>query len=200
MPRRFSDLPTAVQVVVPVLLAALIAGGAFWYRVLPLKVRGDELKRNVDDVHNDNVRNQAVEREHAEYINRIAQLQRQLETLRTIVPDEQATDEFMRLVYDAGTATDIHVRIFVAQSLVPQDLYAEMPFKVRLDGTYFALLSFFDRLAHAQRIVSVTGLSLGAPAGGGMGAYTVFPGETVGANCVLKTYFNQAPSGPSAKK
>ena len=45
----------------------------------------------------------------------------------------------------------------------------EMPFTVRLDGTYYSLLNFFDRLAHEQRIMSVSGLSLGTPEGGGMG-------------------------------
>ncbi len=203
MAKKFNELPMAVQVAVPVLLATLLAAGIFWSKVLPLKEKGENLKKQADAVHADNVANQAVEREHAEYINRIAQLQKQLETLRTIVPDEQATDEFVRLVYETATAADVHVRTFVAQSLGPHDFYVEMPFTVRLDGTYFTLLNFFDRLAHAQRIVSVNsvGLSLGPPGGGGMGAYTVSPVETVGANCVLTTYFNkpQQTAAPTKK-
>jgi Tfp pilus assembly protein PilO len=79
---------------------------------------------------------------------------------------------------------------------VQAENYTEMPFNLRLDGTYYGLLEFFDRLAREQRIVSVSGLSLGAPEGGGLGAFKVQAGETVGANCVLTTYF----SGASPKK
>ena len=52
-------------------------------------------------------------------------------------------------------------------------------------------MNFFDRLAHEQRIMSVSGLSLGEPKGGGMGNYTVHPTETVGAYCMLTTYYNK---------
>jgi hypothetical protein len=83
----------------------------------------------------------------------------------------------------------VNIRIFIPQALAPKDIYTEMPFSLRLDGTYYGLLGFFDHLAHEQRIVSVSGLSLGSPEGGGMGAFKVYPGETVGASCVLTTYF-----------
>jgi len=43
---------------------------------------------------------------------------------------------------------------------------------------------------------------LGGPAGGGLGKYTVLPSETVGANCVVTTYFNrpESPAQPKKKK
>jgi Tfp pilus assembly protein PilO len=85
---------------------------------------------------------------------------------------------------------------------VAKDYYMEMPFSMRLDGTYYSLLKFFDRLANEQRIMSVSGLSLGSPEGGGMGAYKVSASETVGANCVLTTYYNKplAAAMPAPKK
>jgi len=134
--------------------------------------------------------------ERAELLNRIEQLSKQLETLRTIVPDEQATDEFVKSVYDATRATGIFLRNFLAQPLVPRDFYVEMPYNVRLDGTYFQMLSFFDRLAREQRIISVVGLSLGPPGGGGQGNFTLLPGETVGASCTILTFFNRPQPPP----
>jgi Tfp pilus assembly protein PilO len=84
-----------------------------------------------------------------------------------------------------------------------KDYYVETPYTVRLDGSYYDLLNFFDRIAHEQRIMSVSGLSLGNPQGGGMGDYKVGTDETVGANCVLTTYFNKpmgVPVPPKKKK
>ena len=192
MPKSFSDLPAIVQVVVLGGAALVLAGATFWYYVLPLSAQRDKLDKQVRDLHGQNVRNLAFEQERTEYLNRIAQLEKQMETLRSIVPDDQATEQFMRMVSGTATAAGSNLRTFVAQPLVRRDFYTEMPFAVRLDGTFFSLLNFFDRLSREQRIVSVTGLSLGAPTGGGMGTFTIHPSETVGANCVVTTYFHSS--------
>ena len=67
------------------------------------------------------------------------------------------------------------IRTFIPKPPVMKDYYVETPYSVRLDGTYYNCLNFFDRLAHEQRIMSVSGLSLGTPEGGGMGSYKVAP-------------------------
>ena len=200
MPKSFNDLPAAVQIAIFVLLAVLMGGAVFYFYVLPLQEKRDSLRKQVDRIKAENKLNQIFELERTQYLNRIAQLERELDTLRSIVPEEQATDEFMRVVYEDGRATEVNIRTFIPASLEPKDIYTEMPFNVRLDGTYFALLAFFDRLAHEQRIVSVSGLTLGSPEGGGMGTFRLHSGETAGANCVLTTYFSRvstaAPSTP----
>ena len=200
MPKSFNDLPAPVQIAVFVLTALVLGGALFYFYDLPLKKRRDSLRKQVDTLTAENKRNQIFERERTEYLNRIAQLEKQLQTLRSIVPEEQATDDFLRMVVADGRAAEVNIRTFIPQALAPKDIYTEMPFNLRLDGTYYGLLSFFDRLAHEQRIFSVSGLSLGSPQGGGMGAFKIHAGETVGANCVLTTYFSRvstaAPSTP----
>ncbi len=200
MAKSFNDIPAAGQAAIFIGGAVVLAGVVFYLYVLPLKDQRDKLQAQVDKIHAENVRNRAFEQERTEYLNRIAQLQKQLETLRSIVPDEQATDTFMRMIFDDGAASSINVRTFIPQALVTHDMYMEMPFNMRLDGTYYSLVNFFERLAHEQRIVSVFGLSLGSPEGGGMGTYVIRPDETVGANCVVSTYFNRPQSPPGAPK
>jgi type IV pilus assembly protein PilO len=191
MAKSFSDFPGPIQGAILVALALVLAGATFWYFVLPLSDQRDALQREVTQLKAENDRNEAFRQQQTEYLNRIKQLEGQLETLRSIVPDEQATDEFLRTVFNDGTNTGIHIRTFVPRSPAVKDFYVEIPFSVRLDGTYYNLLSFFDRLAHEQRITSVSDLSLGTPEGGGMGNYKVASTETVGANCVLTTYYNK---------
>jgi len=201
MAMSFNDIPKPAQVLVFFTFSAILAGVVFWFKVLPLKTQRDELQNAVTALRAENQKSQAVEQERTEYMNRIAQLEKQLETLRSIVPDEQATDDFMRMLFDVGAAAGVNIRTFVPQAVVPRDFYVEMPFNLRLDGTYYSLVGFFNRLSHEQRIVSVTGLALGAPAGGGMGNYDVRASETVGANCIATTYFNkQTPVAPPLRK
>lgn len=208
MAKGFNDLPVAAQAGILITVAVALAAGIFFYgvptvfdSVWSLSAKKDGLRKEVDKLKAENQKNRVFEQQRTEYLNRIAQLEKQLETLRAIVPDEQATEEFMRMVYRTGREAGIFVRTFVAQPLLTRDYHLEMPFKLRLDGIYYDLLGFFGRLAGQTRIVSVTGLQLGPPGGGGMGAYQIHPSETVGANCIITTYFNkpQAPSPPPKK-
>jgi len=198
MAKNFNDLPVPVQSGVFVLTAVVLAGAVFYFVALPVRETRDRLRKEVDRLKAENMRNRVIERERAEYLDRIAQLAKELETLSSIVPEEQATDDFMRMVFADARAAEVNIRTFIPQSLVQKDIYTEMPFNLRLDGTYYGLLGFFDHLAHEQRIVSVSGLSLGSPNGGGMGSFKVHPGETVGADCVLTSYFSRVSTAAPA--
>jgi type IV pilus assembly protein PilO len=204
MAKSFNDLPAAVQGVILAGVAVVLAGVVFYLYVLPLSAQRARLDAEVKKLTAENQKNQAVERERTELLNRISQLEKQLATLRSIVPDEAATDQFVRMVYDTSTSAGIHLRSFVAQPPAAREYYIELPFSVRIDGTYYAMRNFFERLARQDRIVSVTGLAVGPPPGGGQGSFTIQPNETVGANCVIKTFYNrpQPPpqKGPAPKK
>jgi type IV pilus assembly protein PilO len=191
MAKSFNDLPSTIQGVIFAVVAVALAGGTFWYFVLPLNDQRDALQKEVARIKAENDRDDAFRQQQTEYLNRIKQLESQLDTLRSIVPDEQAPDVFMKTVFADGSSTGVGIRTFMPKPSVVKDFYVETPFAVHLDGTYYSLLNFFDRLAHEQRIMSVSGLSLGSPEGGGMGAYKVATSETVGANCVLTTYYNK---------
>jgi type IV pilus assembly protein PilO len=203
MAKSFNDLPASIQGSIFAAVAVIAASAVFWYFVLPLDDKRDGLQKEVSQLKADNDRNEAFRQQQSEYLNRIKQLEGQLETLRSIVPDEQATDAFIRTVFVDGASSGTQIRTFIPKPPAVMEYYVETPFSVHLDGTYYNLMSFFDRLAHEQRIMSVSGLSLGSPVGGGMGAYKISSSETVGANCVLTTYFNkpltEAPPPPKKR-
>jgi len=199
MALKFDELPSIIQAAVLVLLAVALAGALFWYFVLPESGHLDSLQQQVKSLRGENDRNEAFKREQTEYVNRIAQLSEQLETLQSIVPDQPSIDLFVRSIYDTGAASGVHIRTFISEPLVSRDLYVEMPFRLHLDGAYYRLLQFFDRLAHDERIVTVSDLALSGPEGGGMGSYKVLPGETVGANCVVTTYYNRPAPESNAR-
>jgi type IV pilus assembly protein PilO len=198
MARSFKDFPPLAQAGIFAVLAAALVGVASYLYVFPLFETRATLQKQVADLTAENKVNEAFEQKQTEYRNRIAQLETQLETLRSIVPDEQSTDEFMRTIFKAAGEASIHVRTFVAAPLVNKDYYVEMPFTIHVDGTYWALVNYFDRLAHEQRIISVTSINLGPPTGGGMGAFEVSPTETVSANCTVTAYFNRTQPAAGA--
>jgi type IV pilus assembly protein PilO len=198
MAKGFKDFPPIAQAAVLGTLAVISVGAVSYFYVYPLFQQKADLESKVNALEGQNKVNEAFEQKATEYRNRIAQLETQLETLRSIVPDNQDTDAFMKTIFATASAAAVHVRTFVAQPLVTKDYYVEMPYQIRIDGTYWAMVNYFDRLAHEQRIISVTSISLGAPEGGGMGAYEVSKSESVGANCVVTAYFNRAQPAAGA--
>jgi hypothetical protein len=70
-----------------------------------------------------------------------------------------------------------------------------------VDGPYYSVLNFYDRLQKVQRIVNVSQLTMGALKGGKSSvkkAYKWSPDETVSANCLLTTFYSIPKAGPPA--
>ncbi len=199
MAKNLSNLSPGAQSAVLALIAVGLAASVFWYFVLPKSAERTNLQGQGLRLRAENDRNEAFKREQTEYLNRIAQLTQQLQTLQSIVPDKPATGAFVDIVYDIGISSNVYIRTFIAEPPIQKDLYVEMPFRLHLDGTYYGLVRFFDRLVHQQRIVTVSNLVMQAPQGGGKGSYKVLPHETVGADFVIATYYNRPQPADAAK-
>src|SRR5262245_64070472 len=101
-------------------------------------------------------------------------LNKQLETLKTIVPEEKETDEFIRLLQGAATSSNVQIRHLASKAVVPKDNnYYEMPFEVQADGPYFNVLDFFGRLSRLSRIINVGDLQFSDVVKGGGGGYVM---------------------------
>lgn len=196
MAKGFGDLPASAQAGIVAALIVAAAGATFYYFVWPLSTQIATLKQKADALKAENDKNEVFRAQQAAYLRQIDELQKKLETLRTIVPDKAETDQFIAMVYDSGRSAGTWIRTFTAQAPIVHDFYAELPYAVHVDAAYYSLLRFFDGLAHGQRIASVTGLVLSGLKGGG-GAFNLSPDETVDASFTLTTYYNK-PGGPPA--
>src|SRR6201987_680114 len=118
-------------------------------------------------------------------------LNKQLDTLKTIVPEEKETDEFIRLLQGAANESNVSIRQLKAKAVVPKDNnYYEMPFEVQADGPYFNVLDFFGRLSRLSRIINVGDLQFNDATTKG-GGYVLRPGTTVTGIFTATTYFTK---------
>ncbi len=148
MAKSFNDVPAPIQgadsggVWPPVAAVIVVVLVVF---VDALNDQRANLQKQVAQLKADNDRDEAFRQQQTEYLNRIEQLPSQLVTLQSIVPDDQATDEFMRTVFADGLASSTEIRTFIPKAPAVRDYYVETPYNVHLDGTYYELLNFFDR-------------------------------------------------------
>ena len=119
-------------------------------------------------------------------------LNKQLDTLKTIVPEEKDTDEFIRQLQGAAAESNVQLRLLKAKAVVPKDNdYYEMPFEVQADGPYFNVLDFFGRLSRLSRIINVGDLEFADPEKARGGHYSLRPGSTVSGIFTATTYFTK---------
>ena len=199
--RKFSELPPMQQGLMLAVLPVVLAIVVFYDFVTPLQGQAEQLQSQVSTLHLQNMRGRMLEAQRVQLQQKIAQAGRDLANLREIVPDEPADDKFVTMLYSTARASSIYIRDLQASAATRQTYFTEMPFRAHLDGTYYAMLDFFTRLAASQRIVNVSGLSLeSVKSSGGGGSYKTGPQETVAANCVLTTFYNSPPPAPSRSK
>ena len=135
----------------------------------------------------------------------LANLKQQLEIERRIVPDEKEVDNFMRMVSGEARKSGVEIRRYTSRPYAAKEFYTEVPFEVELDGPYYSMLGFFDRLGKVERIVNVSNLLVASTRkptdAKAKHTYQYAPGESVVATCLTTTYFSHDldPAGPASK-
>ena len=148
---------------------------------------------------------QVYKQRYAELKQQMDALNKQLDTLKTIVPEEKEADEFIRLIQDAASSSSVQIRRLKALAIVPKEYHYEMPFEIQADGPYFNVLDFFGRLGRLSRIINVGDLSFDAPENTKGSKYPVRPGTTVSGTFTATTFFTKpadsgaAPAAAGAK-
>ena len=182
-------------------LALLLAGVAFWYWLLPVFQDCSSASQQLNQLRAQNQANRALQGQSAMLQRRVSEAEDRLQAVKSMVPDAPDPDAVVTVLRQAEISGGVHVRLLAAQPAVAAQEYVELPYKVHVDGTYFALQNFFNSLAHAARVVNVSGLSLVVPSSSGRGTYKVSPAATVASDFTLSAYCNQAPgAAPAAKK
>jgi type IV pilus assembly protein PilO len=124
----------------------------------------------------------------------VANLKQQLDIERRIVPDEKQVDGFIEMLDGEAQKAGVELRRYTAKPITAKEYYTEMPFDIELDGPYYSMLNFFDRVGKLERIVNMSGLIL-ANTKNPMGAkakhtYQYAPNESVVATCTATTFFS----------
>src|SRR6266853_547550 len=137
----------------------------------------------------------------------LTELKQQLEIEQRIVPDEKQVDGFIKMLDGEAQKAGVELRRYTAKPTAAKEYYTEMPFDIELDGPYYSMLNFFDRVGKLERIVNISGLILAntknPSAAKAKHTYQYAPNESVVATCTATTYFSHdaapAVAGAGAK-
>jgi len=137
----------------------------------------------------------------ADMERQLANLKQQLEIERKIVPDDKEVEQFIKMVDAEAVRAGIEIRRYTAKPVSSKDFYSEMPFEIEIDGPYFSVLNFFDRLGKTERIVNISDLLMAntrrSSDAKAKAIYQYSAGESVVATCVATTFFSHDLTPPS---
>ncbi|GAC1615933.1 MAG: hypothetical protein PVS2B2_24080 [Candidatus Acidiferrum sp.] len=202
MANPFRDMSVIMQVLVALAIAVSLVLVGVYVPFSPVAQERDEVDKSVrqrTQLTQEVTQLQVYKQRYGELKQQMDALSKQLETLKTIVPEEKEADEFIRLVQGAASSSNVQLRRLTAQAIVPRDYHYDMPFEVQADGPYFNILDFFGRLSRLSRIINVGDLQFDDPGSSTVKGtkYPVRPGSTVTGTFTATTYFTK-PADPAS--
>lgn len=157
---QLAKVPKAIRLaVVSVLLIAMAAG--YWFlSYQPTRVeaqgliaRSQELQRKLNNARTVAANVPGFEAE-------VAELERDLELALNQLPNRKQFEDLLRDISTAGKKVGVTIKSIDRDTEVRRDFYAEVPFKLELEGAYHDLARFFEMVASLPRIVTMGGLDI----------------------------------------
>src|SRR4030088_296290 len=191
----------------------VIAGGALVTAALYFTVFKTQSEKNataqhaVEDKIRENNELESYRPKLKQIEQQLTELKQQLEIEQRIVPDDKQVDGFITMLDGEAQKAGVQLRRYTSKPTSSKEYYTEMPFDIELDGPYYGMLNFFDRVGKLERIVNMSGLIL-ANTKNPQGAkakhtYQYAPNESVIATCTATTFFSHdavlAGAGAGAK-
>ena len=157
---KFGEMSFAARLGVLV-LAALIVGVAYYYVYLNPQIQANaEIKTRIADKTHENEQLRQFEPKLADLNRQMAILQQQMEIQKKIVPDDKDADQFIRLLHDTASTSGIQIRRYASMPVANHEFYSDVPFSIDIDGPYYSVLNFFQRVSELERIVNIDNLQM----------------------------------------
>ena len=194
---KFNEMSLAARAGI-LFVAALMVGAVYYYVYFnPGYQENEQLQVQIKAKTDENNMLRTFEPKLQEENRKMAILQQQLEIQKRIVPEEKDADQFIKLLHDTAATSGIDIRRYTALPVANKEFYSEVPFAIDIDGPYYSVLNFFQRVAELERIVNVSNMQMANTKNNSAakvrGTYTWKPNETVLASCTATTFFSHEP-------
>jgi type IV pilus assembly protein PilO len=124
-----------------------------------------------------------------EFQAQVTELERKLESLRNVLPEQKDVADTLRRLQGLATQSNLTILRFTPAPQKQQPLYAEVPYRIAAEGTYHNLGLFFDRVSKFPRIINVSDIAIRANT-------QPQPNSTITAECTATTFvLQEAPKG-----
>lgn len=200
----FNDMPATARIGIVVGVAVLLTVGLYFGIYKTIADQNEADAKTLAGKQAEIAQLQPYQNKLADLNRSIDALKQQLELQKRIVPDEKEVANFIKMMQSEAQKSNIEIRRYTANPIVNKEFYSEAPFLMDIDGPYYAVLDFFQRVAKMERIINVSNMAMASVAKPSAvklrRTYRYEPNETVVVNCVATAFFSrEAAAAPPAK-
>src|SRR5258707_2675362 len=155
---KFNEMSFVTRLGILALLAAIVFAAYYFTYYNSANQANQQLSTKIADKKAENDRLRDFEPK-LEQLNRtMAILEQQIQRIKKVVPDDKDADQFIRLLHDTAAISGIEIRRYTALPTANHEFYSEVPFAIDIDGPYYSVLGFFQRVSELERIVNIDNL------------------------------------------
>lgn len=191
---NFNELSGIKQWAAAVGVAALITVALYFTLFKSQREANAAAQVNLDAKLRENAELESYKPKLVDIERQLASLKQQLEIERKIVPDEKEVPGFMKMMDAEAMKAGVELRRYTAKPTAAKDFYTEVPFEMELDGPYYSMVNFFEKVGKLERIVNVSGLLVATTKkptdAKAKHTYQYAPNESVVATCTATTFFS----------
>ncbi|HYR78182.1 MAG TPA: type 4a pilus biogenesis protein PilO [Pyrinomonadaceae bacterium] len=157
---NLNDIPWYARLLIFVAMAGAVYAG-FWYFVTSgTRKETKGLQEQISVLQKANTEAQIASQRLNEFRTAYKNKQEQLEELRALLPEQRELTKVLEGIQDRARMAGLSLRKFTPKDDVQQDFYSGKRIDVSVQSSFAGLRSFFDQMAHYQRIVSITNFEI----------------------------------------
>ena len=155
-----SKLPWYGQIGVFIVLSAILAGVFYYYVETPAQAAMATRQTELDAINLRIQQGQAAARRLPEFRKEIQELEARLEVLKPILPTDRDAGDLLRRVQTLAVQSNLTILGFRPQAITLNEMHAEWPISLQLEGNYHNLGLFLDKVSKFPRIINVGSINL----------------------------------------
>ncbi len=157
---NLQETPWYLRLVMLVSVATVMYAG-FWYFVTrPTRAETKEINNEVAQLLARNAQAQIASQRLNEFRAVYSARVEEYEELKALLPEQRELTMVLQGVQDRARSNGLVLRKFIPKEDLQQENYSGKKIEVSVTSSFASLRSFFEQLAHYQRIVSVTNFQL----------------------------------------
>jgi Tfp pilus assembly protein PilO len=157
---NLQSMPWYLKLAITVVVAGVVYAGFWNFVTKPVRAETKAFNLEIAELLTKNAQAQIASQRLNDFRAVYKARVEEYEELKALLPEQRELTMVLQSVQDRARNNGLVLRKFIPKDDVQQENYSGKRIEVSVTSSFASLRSFFDQLAHYQRIVSITNFEL----------------------------------------